>query len=405
MQKHRFIIVTKLRMSPGACFRGNGIKREKFPVFGIRRPFPCNSLALTFDRCTMEKFPKTHLISGGCGFVGRNMVKRLAQTTEDRILFVDDLSIGIHPDQWVQEPLERDQGKMRSYGKEGRLVFYRGDFREFLRGIQGDPAFLKKEGGIAVERFHDVFHFAAIVGGRAKIDGDPMKVALDLSIDAEFFSWVCDHRPERVLYPSSSAAYPVDLQTGDKAIALKETDIDFSQMGKPDMTYGWSKLTGEYLAEVAAKDYGIPVACIRPFSGYGEDQDTSYPIPAIAQRAAQKEDPFEVWGSGKQGRDFVHIDDVIDCTLLAMDRITDGTAVNIGQGKLTTFLEIIDIFTDFAGYEPEIKPLLDKPVGVHSRYCDISRARQLLEWEPRISIREGMRRVYEAALARVSEVG
>ena len=81
-----------------------------------------------------------------------------------------------------------------------------------------------------------------------------------------------------------------------------------------------------------------------------------------------------------------------------MDKISDGTAINIGQGQLTSFLDLIDIFTDFAGYKPEIKPLLDKPVGVHSRYCNMDWVKENLGWEPKISIREGMRRVYERAL-------
>jgi nucleoside-diphosphate-sugar epimerase len=202
------------------------------------------------------------------------------------------------------------------------------------------------------------------------------------------------------LYPSSSAAYPVNLQTESGAIALHESDIDFSNMGQPDMTYGWAKLTGEYLAHVAARYYDVKVTCIRPFSGYGEDQDLSYPIPAIAQRAARKEDPFEVWGTGKQGRDFVHIDDVLDCTLLAMDHIHDGSAINIGMGRLTSFIEIIEVLTAIAGYHPEIKPLTDKPVGVHSRYCSMDYVRERLGWEARITMEEGMHRMYAAALAR-----
>ena len=78
-----------------------------------------------------------------------------------------------------------------------------------------------------------------------------------------------------------------------------------------------------------------------------------------------------------------------------MEHITDGTAINIGQGRLTSFLEIIDLFTGFAGYKPTIKPLLDKPVGVHSRYCNMDYVKEKLGWEPKISIEEGMRRVYD----------
>lgn len=346
---------------------------------------------------------KTHLITGGCGFVGRNMVKRFFYETNDRIVFVDDLTVGTHPSTWLSEKNVRKNKNAEVFGQDERLIFVQTDAREIFRATsEGTQKYFKNLIGVDIERFNYIFHFAAIVGGRATIDGDPIKVALDLSIDAEMFFWSTRHKPDHVLYPSSSAAYPVDLQTDKNAIALKESDIDFNNMGQPDMTYGWSKLTGEYLAKVTAQHYDIPVTCIRPFSGYGEDQDLTYPIPAIAARAARKENPFEVWGTGKQGRDFVHIDDVLDCTLSAMEVIKDGSAINIGQGKLTSFFEIIAIFTDFAGYKPEIKCLLDKPVGVHSRYCNMSYVKEVVGWEPKISIREGMRRVYEEALKKNS---
>jgi UDP-glucose 4-epimerase len=343
---------------------------------------------------------KIHLVSGGCGFVGRNLVKRLLNITDAYLLIVDDLSAGTPPpDEWNTFPFEREVNGLRIYGPDSRLLYLKGDFRDFLRYISQDSDYLTNTSGLSVGRFTDVYHFAAIVGGRSKIDGDPMMVALDLSIDAEFFYWVCQYKPERVLFPSSSAAYPVDLQTDTDAIALKESDINFDgTLGQPDMTYGWSKLTGEYLARIAARYYGVSVACVRPFSGYGEDQDLTYPIPAIAARAAAKEDPFEVWGTGKQGRDFVHIDDCIDAILLAMDHISDGTAINIGSGKLTSFLEIIDIFCQLAGYQPEIKTLTDKPVGVHARYSNMEYVAQTFQWKPQISIEEGMKRVYEEAL-------
>jgi nucleoside-diphosphate-sugar epimerase len=349
---------------------------------------------------------KFHLVSGGCGFVGRNVAKRLLETTSDYVLVVDDLSVGVAPDQW----LYRDQlnlgtapvktvDHMEWWGQTQRLLFWRGDFRQFLRHISDDPQWLKTAYGLPFERFSDVFHFAAIVGGRAKIDGDPMMVALDLSIDAELFYWAVRHMPDRLMFPSSSAAYPVNLQGENGFVALKETDIQFGgNLGQPDMTYGWSKLTGEYLARIAARHYNLHVACVRPFSGYGEDQDLTYPVPAIAARAARKEDPFEVWGTGKQGRDFVHIDDCVDAIFFALDHIKDGSAMNIGSGKIFSFLEIIELFSEFAGYQPAIKTLLDKPVGVHARHADMDYVFNTLGWKPRISLREGMRRVYDAAV-------
>lgn len=342
---------------------------------------------------------RIHLVSGGCGFVGRNMVKRLLKTTKDYVFMVDDLSIGRHPAEWLEGFESEPLADAELIGKEKRLIFWKGDFRNLLFYMRENPRYIQEKYNLDFERFSDVFHFAAIVGGRMKIEGDPMMVALDLSIDAEFFYWITQHKPERVLYPSSSAAYPVSLQTTTDAVALSEGDIDFNKnLGTPDMTYGWSKLTGEFLAQIAARHYGVPVVCIRPFSGYGEDQELSYPVPAIAARAAKKEDPFEVWGSGKQGRDFVHIDDVLDFIFVLLENVNDGSAYNIGSGRLTSFLELIELFADIAGYQPQVKPLLDKPVGVHSRYANMTLVDERFGWKPKISLREGMTRVYEKQL-------
>jgi nucleoside-diphosphate-sugar epimerase len=82
---------------------------------------------------------------------------------------------------------------------------------------------------------------------------------------------------------------------------------------------------------------------------------------------------------------------------IAMEKIHDGTAINIGSGKLTTFIDLIKVFCKFAGYSPTIKPLVDKPMGVHSRFCDMSFVKEIIGWEPKISLEEGMRRVYDVA--------
>ncbi|ACZ43681.1 NAD-dependent epimerase/dehydratase [Thermobaculum terrenum ATCC BAA-798] len=337
----------------------------------------------------------TALVTGGCGFVGRHVVSRLLAEGWD-VWVIDNTSTGKPPEGWVPavRTIRRTDGAATYVCPGGAsLTFIPGDVRQVLRAAI-DARMLPP--------FNLVCHLAAVVGGRMKIDGDPLAVATDLSIDAEFFNWAIRANPDRVLYASSSAAYPVDLQESEGHVALREDMIDFERgrLGMPDMTYGWAKLTGEYLARIAAQKYGLHVACVRPFSGYGEDQDESYPVPAIAARAARREDPLTVWGSGQQGRDFVHIDDCVEAMLRAVEVISDGSAVNIGSGKLTTFLEVAAMFARLEGYEPEIKPLVDKPVGVQARYADPSRARQLLGWAPSISLEEGFRRVLEAARRR-----
>ena len=336
-----------------------------------------------------------HLVSGGCGFIGRNMVKRLYQKNEGTILFVDNLLVGKHPCEWLELPLVETKSNLEVYGSERRLLFLQIDFRDFISQMLVNPSFLHQKYDLPILGFHDIYHFAAYVGGRMAIENDPLSIAQDLSIDADFFYWISRQAPKRVLYPSSSAAYPIDLQKERTATSLKEEDIDFRQLREPDLLYGWTKLTGEYLAKLAAAHYGISIACVRPFSGYGEDQDLNYPIPAIVNRFVKKEDPLMVWGSGKQARDFVYIDDVLDAMELAIANITDGSAVNIGTGKATSFLDIISILSTIAGYQPDIKTSPGKPVGVFSRFGQPDFAGEKLGWRAKVSLNEGLQRVYD----------
>ena len=340
---------------------------------------------------------KPALVTGGCGFVGRNMTRRLLREGYS-LWIVDDCSIGRHCDEWLPGKEKRREvapGLVEYDG--GRVTFLQGDAREFFSGRAG-------LGPLSEPAFGDVFHFAAIVGGRLVIDGNPLAVAIDLALDALCFNWAVTRKPDRLLYASSSAAYPVDLQGQDGAVALKESDIEFGgRLGQPDMTYGWSKLTGEYLARIAHRHYGLHTACVRPFSGYGEEQDLSYPVPSIALRAANRENPLTVWGSGLQGRDFVHIDDCIEAMLRIIARVADGGAVNIGSGRLTNFREVASLFAKLEGYEAEIKPLEDKPVGVHSRYADIRHMKEILAWTPQIALEQGFARVLRVAHQRTAD--
>ena len=340
------------------------------------------------------------LITGGCGFVGRHVVQYiLQQGLTDHIWIVDNLFTGRHPEQWLPPEASSDgsSGHIHSFRANGsRISFIHDDARRFFWDSLKDPTGQEWRGLGAV------IHLASVVGGRALIDGDPLFVGTDLSIDAEMFHWARVTKPERILYASSSAVYPIHLQGSSGAVPLKEDDVQFGdRIGLPDMTYGWSKLTGEYLSRIAAERYGLSVSCIRPFSGYGEDQETVYPVPAIAERAARKEDPLTVWVTGEQARDFVHIDDCVEMLFRVMQSVSDGSAVNIGSGVLTRFLDVARIFGEIAGYSPTIKPEIDRPIGVQNRYADTTLLSQRFQWTPRISLTEGFSRVYESARRRI----
>lgn len=247
-----------------------------------------------------------------------------------------------------------------------------------------------------------VVHCAAVVGGRAVIDGRPLDLAANLELDSLLFQWAAEEKPGRVLYISSSAAYPVDLQTqamADKGRRLREGDIAWHRtgvVGLPDQLYGWAKITGEMLA-ARCREAGVPVTVVRPFSGYGEDQNVAYPFPAFVARAAAREDPFTIWGDGRQNRDWIHIDDVVGASLwLAMNGF-EGP-VNLGTGVATSMYELAGRICAASGYTPEFQIDRDAPMGVRHRVADVTLLSTL--YECKISLEEGIARAVRFSQAR-----
>jgi nucleoside-diphosphate-sugar epimerase len=254
---------------------------------------------------------------------------------------------------------------------------------DIVNGIDARDFFAKDD-----TKFDLVIHLAAIVGGRATIEGNPLKVATDLAIDSDMFQWALRTRPGRTVYYSSSAAYPTAYQTHTMKYILNENHIDLDSIMSPDLTYGWAKLTGETLAKYASNE-GLRVHVFRPFSGYGEDQDLDYPFPSFITRGKRKDNPFEIWGTGEQVRDFIHIEDVVSATLEAVNQDIQGP-VNLGCGRATSFNELAELVSTEVGYTPEIKHILGAPEGVSYRVCDPSKL--LTFYTPKISLEEGIRR-------------
>lgn len=241
-------------------------------------------------------------------------------------------------------------------------------------------------------KFDVVIHLAAIVGGRATIEGNPLAVAADLAIDADLFQWALRTRPNRIVYFSSSAAYPIYLQRAEYKQRLKEWDINLDHIRTPDFTYGWAKLSGEMLASYARAE-GLKVSVLRPFSGYGSDQSLDYPFPSFIKRGKEKSDPFDVWGRGTQVRDFIHIEDVVRATFEAITN--DVTVANLCTGRATSFIELAELVMMQAGYLAPIRTNPKAPVGVAYRVGDPNK--MLGFYEPRISLEEGIARAFAGA--------
>lgn len=239
--------------------------------------------------------------------------------------------------------------------------------------------------------FDLVVHCAAVVGGRETIERDPLKTAESLSIDAEMFRWAAVARPGRVLYFSSSAAYPVHYQTGPPGVQLQEDDVWGARLN-PDEVYGWSKVTGELLAE-RLRQAGVPVTVVRPFSGYGADQDPSYPFRAILDRVKERNPgPLEVW-CGDCVRDWIHVDDLVAGALAIAESGTEDP-VNLCNGIPVSFYDLARLMLDMSGQiDTGILANPDAPQGVKYRVGDPTR--MLTYYTPKISIGEGITRALD----------
>lgn len=259
--------------------------------------------------------------------------------------------------------------------------------------VEGDDAIDLFRAGPG-PRYRLVVHCAALVGGRHTIEASPATLAArDLALDATLFDWALHARPDRIVYFSSSAAYPLHLQTQGRQRRLTETDINPRRPAEPDTSYGWVKLTGERLANWVTEEAGIPVHVFRPFSGYGADQALDYPFPSFIARAAQREAPFDVWGDGTQARDFIHVDDVVAAVLAAVELDVRGP-VNLGTGEATTFNDLAAMCMATAGYTAPIRHLTAEPVGAHWRVANPTLMHHF--YVPKVTVEEGVARALQA---------
>ncbi len=335
---------------------------------------------------------KEALVTGGCGFLGRHFVHFLA-TKGTKVLVYDDLSSGIVYEEWPEF--------LKDPKVEENVTFVYKDVLPFLM-----ERWAEKNFDIAI-------HLAAQVGGREAIEGKPAMAVYSMTLDNEFLRWCARNKPTKIVYMSSSASYPIRwqnaavLSTNPNALSMKSafapplTEDHFNLdknpndiiIGMPDKLYGWSKVSGEVVAKEFSDTYGLSILCPRPFSGYGEDQDMHYPFPSILKRVLDGEDPIVVWGSGTQKRDFIHVDDLIQAIFNILPHIDTYTSVNIGSGTPTSFLELIEMVKTILHSTASVKPLPDKPTGVHERYCDNSY--MLKYYKPQVSLEEGIKRTLE----------
>lgn len=313
---------------------------------------------------------KKALVTGGAGFVGRHMVAELLTRG------YDVTSVDLKP---------------------MKLTYRTTTGPGHLQIIQDVNDVVRRNRPPMLPQFDLVVHCAYHVGGRAAIDGVNLNFMRNVELDAAMFAWAIQTKQKQFLYFSSSAVYPRLLQDewheGHRLVEDDRyfTDTDNSVVDhpwEPDALYGWAKFLGEKMA-MNAREQGVKVSVVRPFSGYGEDQDLNYPFPSFVQRAKNRENPFTIWGSVDQTRDWIHIDDVVKGALAVVDSET-AEPVNLCTGRATSMYDLVTRMATHVGYVPSIIGDDSKPQGVMHRVGDPSLFYTI--YTPSVTIEEGVGR-------------
>jgi len=203
---------------------------------------------------------------------------------------------------------------------------------------------------------------------------------------------------KRYLYTSSACIYPEYLQTETDVKPLKEEDAYPAQ---PQDAYGWEKLVTEVLAHYYNHDYGMETRVVRFHNIFGElgtweggrEKAPAAMCRKIATAKLTNNPVVEIWGDGEQTRSFCHVDDCVEGIYRLM-RSDHREPLNLGQDRMVSINQLADIVADIAGVEIE-KKHVPGPQGVRGRNSDNTRLRQVLGWEPQISLEDGLKRTYQ----------
>lgn len=320
---------------------------------------------------------KKILVTGGASFIGSHLAKGLLKRGS-KVSVIDDLSTG---------KLENIQ----EFIQDGQITFTKGDLRE--------PGVARK----AVEGMDVVFHLAADHGGRGYIELNQAATSVNLFMDSLVF-WECEKAGvEKVVFASSGCVYPNSLQRD----TTKEIYLEESMVKPPydsDNLYGWAKLMGELSLKAYCKETSMKAASCRYFTAYGPLCLESHAVMAMIGRAFVKQNPYEIWGDGKQIRNWTYVDDIVEGTIRAGERIDDGTALNIGTTERIGVFQAAQMINKHLDCNSEYKFLTDMPTGPLNRVADNSLAKELLDWFPQTTFAEGLKKTIDWYVNSKSEV-
>lgn len=301
---------------------------------------------------------KKVLVAGGSGFVGTNLVKKLVELGAlVRAADIRELQI-----------------------KNDKIEYLKCDFTK-IEDCQK-----------AVQGMDYVFMFAANTSGAAVMQNTPLAhvtpniIMNGLMLEAAYKAGV-----KKFLFPSSNTVYPVSDEP------VKETDMKYGDLFEKYYFVAWMKQFSEVLCEMYTKIKNpMKTVVIRPANMYGPyddfDWETSHVIPALIRKVVERHNPIEVWGNGNDIKDFIYVKDFVEGALLAMEKINDFNPVNIASGKQCTIKEILKNLLVIDSYQDaEIVFDASKPTMIPKRIISTLRAKELLNFEAKTPLIEGLR--------------
>jgi nucleoside-diphosphate-sugar epimerase len=311
----------------------------------------------------MDWSSKNVLVTGGCSFIGSHLVEGLVKRGA-RVRAADDLSSGI------RENLD-------DVMKTGKVEFEEVDLL--------DPHAAAK----AVEGMDVVFHLAATHGGRGYISTHQAACSTNLALDSIMIREAHRAGVEQFTFASSGCVYPTSMQADPSEMIYLTEDLVKPPYEADDL-YGWAKLMAELSLRAYHEEHGMKCASVRYFTAYGERCPTNHAVVAMIGRAFLKQDPYIVWGTGEQIRNWTYVSDIVEGTIRAAENIEDGTAVNLGTMERTSVLQCAQMILERTGLNATIQRDTSKPTGPYNRVADNALAKELLGWEPKVSFSDGL---------------
>jgi len=251
----------------------------------------------------------------------------------------------------------------------------------------------------AMRGVEEVYALAADMGGMGFISNHHAQILYNNSlINLHTLEAAKTNNVKRYLYTSSACIYPEHLQEVTDVKPLKESDAYPAQ---PQDAYGWEKLISEILCMHYRNDYGIETRTVRFHNIFGEkgtwnggrEKAPAAMCRKIAEAKLSRKTEIEIWGDGEQTRSFCYIEDCVEGIYRLM-RSDFSEPLNLGQDRMVTINELVDIVAKIADVKIT-KKHIDGPQGVRGRNSDNTKLREVLGWEPAISLEDGLKTTYD----------